>query len=593
MFKGIRWQLILNYMIVIAIIVILMGLLFTWFLNYFYMQTLRENLYIQARLAASAIEELAGRNAESAEIDQFCKELGRELNLRITVIDDHGLVLADSAQDPALMENHGDRPEVIEALRLNKGVAVRYSATLDEQMFYLAVPLNVSLVNNNAGGKALVRLALPLAAINEVIRNLVVYIFGGLLIASLIAMVAAILVSSKIIGPIHKISQASKAIAAGDFYPSVEVSGSDELASLALNIRDMGEALDQKMNQVLLEKNKLETVVSSMSSGIIFTDPQLKIELINPAAEKLFEVKKLQVIGYPIKNTVRYFALYENMKAVREDGEARMLEMALYYPRNLVLETYILPVPDQESQVSGILLLFHEVTHLRSVEKMRSDFVANVSHELRTPLTAIKGYTETILNEKLPHDQLLEFLQIIDRETSHLATLLDELLDLSRLENEKSFIKKEPLRLVSLIDEALNRVDDLAKEKGFHIEKIISAPSAMASGNFEWLCQALVNILENSIRHGNYGGQLWITLSTDENKALIEIKDDGPGIPRADLPYVFERFYRVDKARSRKSGGTGLGLSIVKHIMEAHGAPYSLDSCENSGTRFQFNLTLL
>ncbi len=592
MFKGIRRRMIAYYLVVIAVIVVLMGALFVWFLNYFYMQTLRENLYTQARLAAALIEEMADNGAYPEKFDILSKNLSSELGLRFTLVDNDGLVLADSSENPALMENHANRPEIIEALEKEKGEAVRYSVTLDEQMFYLAVPLRISFSGDNTDSPAVIRLALPLAAINQAIFNLMLYIIGALLLSSIAALAAAIIISSRITGPIQKISKASKAIANGDYYPDLAIEGNDELADLAVNISEMGQTMDRRIEQVLFEKNKLETVVSSMSSGIIFVDSDLKIELINPAAEALFEVSRNQVTGSPVQNIVRYYALYENLKIVNRDGKSRLMEMNLYYPRNVILETYILPVSGAENRISGILLLFHEVTLQRSLEKMRSDFVANVSHELRTPLTSIRGYAETIMNEKLSEQQLLEFLQIIDREAGRLSNLLDDLLDLSQIENEKSFVKKEIVSMASVIEEAIRRVEGSRKKKSFLIEQLKSDPTLRVMGNHEWLCQALVNILENSIRHGFSGGKVMIKTSLKDKNVVTEITDNGPGIPKADLPYLFERFYRVDKARSRKSGSTGLGLSIVKHIMEAHGAKYTLESRENLGTTFRFTLPL-
>jgi two-component system, OmpR family, phosphate regulon sensor histidine kinase PhoR len=592
LFKGIRKRIIVYYLLVIAVIVFLMGALFVWFLNYFYMQNLRENLYNQARLTAVLIEEMAGRDASPEEIDSLSKILGRELQIRITLVDEQGKVLADSAENPANMENHGSRPEIIEALEQDKGVSTRYSTTLDEQLFYLAIPLNYTFGPEDSNSRAVIRLALPLVAINSAISTLIFYILGALFLSSLVALATAVILSSRITGPIEKISNASREIAQGNFYPGLEVSGKDELAGLADSINEMGQALDKQIAQVVFEKNKFETVVSSMTSGIVFVDSDLKVELVNPAAEELFDVEKAKVIGSPVQNTVRYYALYENLKAVWLDGKARMLEMNLYYPRSAVLETYILPVVDADNKASGILLVFYEVTHLRSLEKMRSDFIANVSHELRTPLTTVRGYTETILSEDLSADQLMEFLEIIDRETKRLSGLLDELLDLSRIENEKDFVRKETIALSSLIYDAAERVKELAQQNNFRISYAGLDLNLKIMGNHEWLCQALVNILENSIKHGNPGGNILIKMQPEGENALVEISDNGPGIPESDLPYIFERFYRVDKSRSRKSGSTGLGLSIVKHIMEAHGAEYSIESIPDQGTTFRFSLPL-
>ena len=593
MLTGISRRLITYYLAVIAFIVILMGAFFLYFLNYFYMQTLNESMYNQARFAAALVGELLERNADADEIDQLSRHLGSELGLRITIIDAEGKVIADSDEDPALMENHSDRPEVITALENFRGTASRYSSTLDEDLFYMAVPLNQA---DHAGGddglRAVLRLALPLSSINRAISNLFLFILGALLISSLAALAAAYLLSGKITGPVRAITSAAKAIAGGNYNPPLKVGGDDELADLADNIKEMGAALQLKINQVTWEKNKIETVVSSMSSGIILTDQVLRIELINPAAEELFDLKRDSVIGKPFNLAIRYYALNENLKAVSQDGEARVMEVNLYYPRVAVLDTYIVPVYGSDRSIIGSLILFHETTVLRSLEKMRSDFVANVSHELRTPLTTVRGYTETILHEELSREQILDFLKVIDRETKRLSSLLDDLLDLAQIENEKGFVKKEPIDMQVLIREAVKRIEGARSALSVTINFDMPDHGIYVSGKPAWLRQALVNVLENSIKHGYEKGQIDISLAAAGSNAEIVIKDNGPGIPEEDLPYVFERFYRVDKARSRKSGSTGLGLSIVKHILEAHDASYKLQSKTGEGTAFILSLPL-
>ncbi len=593
MLTGISRRLITYYLAVIAFIVILMGAFFLYFLNYFYMQTLNESMYNQARFAAALVGELLERNADADEIDQLSRHLGSELGLRITIIDAEGKVIADSDEDPALMENHSDRPEVITALENFRGTASRYSSTLDEDLFYMAVPLNqADHAGGDDGSRAVLRLPLPLSSINRAISNLFLFILGALLISSLAALAAAYLLSGKITGPVRAITSAAKAIAGGNYNPPLKVGGDDELADLADNIKEMGAALQLKINQVTWEKNKIETVVSSMSSGIILTDQVLRIELINPAAEELFDLKRDSVIGKPFNLAIRYYALNENLKAASQDGEARVMEVNLYYPRVAVLDTYIVPVYGSDRSIIGSLILFHETTVLRSLEKMRSDFVANVSHELRTPLTTVRGYTETILHEELSREQILDFLKVIDRETKRLSSLLDDLLDLAQIENEKGFVKKEPIDIPVLIREAVKRIEDARSALSVTINFDMPDHGIYVSGKPEWLRQALVNVLENSIKHGYEKGQIDISLAAAGSNAEIVIKDNGPGIPEEDLPYVFERFYRVDKARSRKSGSTGLGLSIVKHILEAHDASYKLQSKTGEGTTFILSLPL-
>ncbi len=596
MLKGIQSRLIIYYLIVIAVVVVTMGAFFVWFFNYVYRQTLQGNLYSQARLASVLIAEMVERGAQQPEIDALSKDLGDELGLRLTLIDYSGTVIADSVQDPQLMDNHLDRPEVIDAIKLGRGIDSRYSTFANEEMYYLAVPLKgeqaeTDLHSTTAG--IIIRLALPRSSIDQALPDLMPIILGFLLLSSLLAFVASLIFAQRITGPIRQIKNATQAIAAGNYTPVIKVNSSDELNDLADMIANMGIKLKGKIEQVLGEKNKLEIVISSTNSGIILADSELHIELINPAAEKLFDIRKNEVVGQPVQKIIRNYTLYENLRAVKHENRSKVIEIYAYYPRSAVLETHLLPITGSDDDLVGVLLLFYEVTHVRSLEKMRSDFVANVSHELRTPITTIRGYTETILHEKLQDEHLRSFLRIIGRETIRLSDLLNDLLDLAQIENEKGFVKKETVDLKIMIHEALNRVDLLREQREAQIEYLLADEYLAVVGNYDWLSQALINILENSIRHGRRGGNIKISLINNQSNAVIEVRDDGPGIPEEDLPYIFERFYRVDKARTRKSGGTGLGLSIVKHVMEAHDAQYKIDSKEGGGVIFSFSLPLI
>ncbi|MDW7738570.1 MAG: ATP-binding protein [Bacillota bacterium] len=594
MFSSIRWRLIFYYILVISLIVLIMGLSFIWFLNNFYMKNLHENLYTQLKLVEALVAEMSDRGASSQDIDNLCKQLGHELGLRITLVNRDGTVLADSAEIPAFMDNHAQRPEIIEAYAVGEGSSIRYSTTIGEEMYYLAVPVEIpSLMEFTEDGTLTIRISLPLVMINDTTSRLKYIILAALLGSSIIALVASVILSHRLTGQIREISKAARAISAGNFAPALEIGGNDELTALGRSIKEMGGALNKKIDQVTWEKNKLDTVVSSINSGIIMVDQEQKIELINPAAEKLFDVNKDAVTGKPIQQTVRYYALTEKLKTVYGEGKSQYFELNLYYPRTVLVEAYLLPLTTDGKGVSGGLFIFHEVTEKRTMEKMRSDFVANVSHELRTPLTTIRGYTETIMTEKLSNEELIDFLRIIDKETNRLTNLIDSLLDLAQIENEKELFMKEKIDLEALLLEAKKRIQDLQSQREVSIDLDISESHLVVSGNFEWLCQAVINILENSIRHGKERGRITIKIFRESDQAVVEISDDGPGIPKEDLPYIFERFYRVDKARSRKSGGTGLGLSIVKHIMEAHKAYYSLNSTEGLGTFFRFSLPII
>lgn len=592
MFSGIRWRLVSYYLLVLAVVVLVMGAFFLWFLNYFYLDMLRAHLTSQAGFAVTLVKEAIRRGDSEIELNALCRELGDELGIRLTLIEPDGRVIGDSAEDPAQMDNHRDRPEIEAALEKGQGSASRFSATLGEDMLYVAVSFAaVPDPDQEARIQAsFLRLAMPLSQINSAVFKLRLFILGALIVSTGAALFVGIALSEKITRPLKIMARAAHAIAGGNFEPDLIVAGRDEMADLACTIREMGRSLQVKVEQILLEKNKLDAAISSMDSGVILVDRHLNIELLNPAAERIFQIYRREIIGTPVQTALRNYVLYDKLQSVCRDGSPGVFELKLYYPDLIILQTSLVPVIGVNDEVVGVLALFHDITRIRSLEKMRSDFVANVSHELRTPLTAVRGYAETILHEEMDRDQLREFLQIIEREAQRLARLVDSLLDLSRIEDKKSLIAKKPVDLVNLVQEALQALKDARLQKEVSLETHFSTETVLVSGNYDWLRQAVVNILDNSIKYGFQGGSIRVRLTLDEGNATLEIEDDGPGIPAEDLPYIFERFYRVDKARSRQGGGTGLGLAIVKHILEAHDASYGIRSDSGRGAVFYFTL---
>lgn len=593
MVSGIRWRLISYYLAVIFLALLLTGISFISFLNHFYRSNLEDELVKQALLAAALVEESSTHGFNAEELDLLCKYLEDKVGVRLTIVNKEGTVIGDSAENPALMDNHRYRPEIDESFKYGQGSSTRYSETLEQDMLYVAVP--VRLGSSEPGSEGAVRLSMSLKEVDMALLRLRLFILGALIIATLAALLLGMKLSSKIINPLKKISSAAGSIAEGNFEPPLNVTGRDELADLSLIVKEMGRSLKSKVEQVTLEKNKLNAVISSINSGIVLVDRSLRIEMINPAAEEIFDVTRQEAVGLPVQVALRYYALLDNIKEVYREGNSRDFEIYLYHPRAMTLQTFLIPVSrDRKSEDTvGVLAVFHDITSLRSVEKMRSEFVANVSHELRTPLTKIKGYAETILSREITPDQLADFLQIIDVEAGRLSILIDSLLDLSRIEGQKEIIKKEKINLNALIDETVNELVEMSRPNNAVLNTDFPHSPVWVKANPDWLKQALFNIIENSIKYGHSGVRVVIAVESCSKYAVVSIADNGPGIPAADLPHIYERFYRVDKARSRKQKGTGLGLSIVKHILEAHSASYKMESTEERGTVFRFSLPLL
>ncbi len=591
-------------------VVITMGGVFIWFLHYYYMESLQSSMLIQSRIMAELALKIISEDNYETKIQSLCDRLGNELGVRFTIINHDGVVLGDSGEDPRNMDNHLDRPEVKEALTSEEGYSARYSDTYGEDLFYVAVPIGdepgysrggegerEGVGNGNIRG--VVRLALPLTGIKQAIFRLQGFVVAALIISGLSAVTLGVLLSNKIINPIRNIRMLAGNIAAGRFdsLPEKEDMGKDEIADLNRTLMRTGRALEEQMNRLMIEKNRLETVLYSMSAGIILVNHKLNIEIINPGAEELLGVKRDKATGEPLLSILRFNLLYENINAVINDGHSRNFEMSIFFPEIRIVQASLIPVTGEYGHLESILALFHDITFLRSMEKMRSEFAANVSHELRTPLTTISGYTETILTRKgLGREHLDEFLEIIARETRRLSVLVDSLLDLSRIEEQKGIVKKQVINFKNIIRQVVREMNETARRKRVSLEIDMPDDDVYIQGNPEWLRQVVFNILENAINYNHQNGTVWVRVllnpGSGTGRMTFEVEDNGPGIPRLDLPRVFERFYRVDKARSKKLGGTGLGLSIVKHILDAHGAEYSLHSEENKGTVFRFTLPL-
>ena len=596
---NIRWRLTTYYLIVVAVVVVVIGAFFMWFFEYFYMENLRETLLNKSRIASELVRELIEREASTAEIDAVCKKMGDELGTRFTVVDFSGDVLGDSMEDPLSMDNHAGRAEIQEALQNQVGSSIRFSSTVDKDMFYVALPVyphsygTLSEDKRDAAPLAVLRVALPLNEIKNAILRIQFFTLLALLISGVMAILVGTLLSRKITGPLATITSAAQNIASGDFEPVLEVKGDDELASLAGTVKEMGYTLRDKFHETVIEKNKIEAVINSINSGIVMFGSDLIIDIMNPAAGKMFDILPGAADGGSAKSFFRYHELLDGLEKVIQSGEQISFELNVFYPENIILQVSLIPLKNESGKVSGVLAVFHDITALRSMEKMRSEFVANVSHELRTPLTAIRGYAETLLSmDNTESDKREQFLGIIARETVHISSIVDSLMELSVIEEKKGIIKKQLLDIKKVLAESLRYVSGKAAARSISINENYHLEKCIISGNPDWLRQAIVNILDNAIKYGKEGGEVSVNIKLQNDEVVVSVEDDGAGIPAKDIPHIFERFYRVDKARTRKLEGAGLGLSIVKHILDAHQARYEIKSTEGIGTLFRFAIPL-
>lgn len=583
---GIRTRLMLTYILLIFISMSILGLALLWPLKDYYVKNSEKDLVEQARLISSIIEPyLIEKNYPP--IASITRDLGERVNTRITIIRKDGKVLGDSNYNFNKMENHAGRPEIKKALEGSKGVATRYSTTLDIDTMYVALPLEYQ-------GEviAIIRVSLPLIEINKTLFNLEMIILTGIILASSIAVLLSIKLSRTITEPIKSINNTAKKIAQGDLEQKIFTRSKDELGQLSHAINDMTLALKKQIQEVTAGKKRIEAILNHMVSGVLVISNRGIIQSINPEAIRMFGTSIKKAINKPYQSVIRNFGLQEMIEKVINTGEVESYEFSTIYPENLTLKAYIAPV-NHEGENKQIVIVFHDITMLRQLEKMKTDFVANASHELRTPVAAIKGFAETLLDGALENETLSKrFIAIIDKEADRLIRLINDLLDLSRIEAKGAQLSAEPIDIGKLLHSSVVNLSNEAAEKEVKLEINVANDLPPVRANKDMITQAFVNLIDNAIKYTNSGGKVEVGAVVDEGYLKIKFKDSGIGIPKEDVPRIFERFYRVDKARSKEVGGTGLGLSIVKHIMELHKGYVHVQSELGKGTTFWLALPI-
>ena len=511
------------------------------------------------------------------DLDFFADEIGKALGVRVTIIDISGKVVADSKvsrENLKYLENHSNRPEILSALKKNIGISKRYSTTLKQEMLYVALPL---IKKEKLLGT--VRLALPLVDVERIIFQAKRIALISLGLGLLMAIIISFLLSYSFARPIKKITETATAMVKGDFKKRIGIYPKNEIGILAYTIDDLARTVEQYISQLNQEKGYLETILKSIYEGIVVTDKNGEIVLFNDAFKLLFP--KVE-IGKSSIEILRDETLVKGIEEVIKGKERLSIELVLSYPKERVFEVHLCGIKHNTKTI-GSIAVFYDITHLKRLERMRKDFVANVSHELRTPLTSIKGYAETLLYEE-DIEKIKEFASIILKHTDFLIKLTHDLIELSTIESEGFRLKKEHVSLKELIEETVETFKDKVKRKDIRIELKIKDTQTIWA-NEERARQVFNNLIDNALKYTEKG-KIEISAEEQGRFMIIKVSDTGIGIPKKDLTRIFERFYRVNKERSRASGSTGLGLSIVKHIVEAHGGEVWVESELGKGSTF-------
>jgi len=578
--RSFQWRIAIPLIILIVVSMGMLGIYLTNSVRNSQLNNLRFQLEQEAKITAEAtLPSLLGQGDSP---DVLAKKLGREIDTRITIIASDGTVLGDSDENLSTMENHATRPEVKDALSSGLGESTRYSTTLNEQMMYVAVPIA-------SQGKVLgiARVALPLTDVENSVSRVTRIIILATVIITILAILAAWLIARTTTRPVRQLTKASKRIAAGQFGQKITVSTKDEIGQLAQAFNEMSSNLKTTIDAISTEKTKLANVLENMADGVIMTDVEGNIMLSNPAAGKLFGFKEPDAVNKPLIEMVHDHEVDEILKQCLKTGKQQSTQFESGIARRF-LRAIAVPLYNQ-GRSSGTLVLLQDLTELRNLQTMRRDMVGNISHELRTPIASIKAMVETLQNAAIDDKEASrDFLSRIEGEADRLTQMVAELTQLSRIETGRAELRMESVNLNTLIDDVLVEISPLVEKQQIALLKELANDLPSVQADKDRIRQTIINLVHNAIKFNKPAGRVTVSTGYDSKSITVNVADTGIGISKEDLPHIFERFYKADKART--GGGSGLGLAIAKHTVQAHGGDIRAQSEEGKGSIFSFTL---
>ena len=576
-------KLISSYILIILFISGISGFFSIHMYDGFYKNEFKNHLLKESGILSDIL--IGNKNSLNNEyFEYFVRQYGDKLDSRITIIDKNGNVLADSQKDKSIMENHMDRAEVKKALAGEKNVQTRYSKSIGAEYIYSAEAVDIN------GEKIVLRLSVPLISLHNMQRQIVSYIVSGIIISAGVVLLYAYILSDRITKPIDELTLLAKEISKGNYSKRIVIkNGNDQISELTNSFNYMSERLTETVDALENENIKLDSILNSLMNGVIAIDKNNNILMINSVFRDFFKLPK-DIIGKNFYSVVRNENLYSIVDEAHKNHNYIYDEVSFsaVMEETKILRLYSAPISKKgfEDENMGTIIVFQDVTQIRKLEQMRSDFVSNVTHELKTPLTSIMGFTDTLKAGAIDdRETALKFIDIIDIEAKRLFRLIQDILSLSEIETRKEDINLEYVNLKDIVSGVCKVLEPQAKRKNIQLIEDIPNNLPKFKCNVDRISQMFINLIENGIKYTEEGS---VTISCKKTRKYIEInvKDTGIGIPEECQERIFERFYRVDKGRSRKAGGTGLGLSIVKHIVFLYNGKLWLESKVGKGSKF-------
>ncbi|AKI50429.1 HAMP domain-containing histidine kinase [Listeria monocytogenes] len=578
----------LSFFILFFVVMVIVGIFSGELMKSTYLNMKENQLEDDAKILLQTTNmENLDLDKDAATIQKSLDPLGEDIDARITVIDSKGDVVADTKKDPEKLDNHMNRPEVTDILKKGEsvGISIRESDSLGYSMLYVAVP-----VKHQSKTDGVLRISISLESVDAAVAKLwgnLALIFG---IALVIIAAISVFIARKITRPVREIIEVSTDLANHKYDSRIHGKISGELQDLSISVNTLAESLETQMFEIKQNEQRLNAIVQNLVSGVMLINVDKQVIMTNRTMYQI--LGETEITGKPFYEVIKSFALSQLIEGTFETKTIQQKEIILYFPREMILDASVSPILGENGEITGIILLLHDITQIRHLENVRSEFVTNVSHELKTPVTALKGFAETLLDGAMYDEMLLKkFLTIIKEESDRLHRLIMDILALSRIEQNPVPENVELVEVDEVIEQSARTIFEMATEKNIQVtipEK--TSESVMIETDRDKLQQILINLLSNAINYTPVDGKVEVKLIEQEAEVIIEVTDNGIGIPAKDIDRVFERFYRVDKARSRHSGGTGLGLSIVKHLVENCGGRIEVESQEEVGSTFRVTL---
>lgn len=518
------------------------------------------------------------------QLQRVAADVGGAAGMRITILHRDGAVLADTDENPARMENHLYRTEIQQAAERGLGKVVRSSATLHRRMLYLALR-----VDERGQPAAYLRVALPLASIDAQVDALHRYLWVSASIVGALALALTYLIAARIMRPLSRLTDAAEAVAGGNYEQKIPSGGNDEVGTLARAVDHMRGALTRQLAELLENSQRLETVLSSMLEGVLAVSAEQRVLLANEASRTLLDIETREVVGRPLLEVTRNRPVREAVAEALRRHEPYQFEFEDSGPNRRYLAGRASRLPGEPCP--GVVVVLHDVTEVRRLESVRREFVANVSHELKTPLTSIKACAEMLrLGPIQDAEHNVQFVARIEEQADRLHQLIQDLLQLARVESGRRAFDIRDVSLGDMVERCVAVYRERARAQ--RLDFVVEPPRAavVVRADDSGLETILDNLICNAIQYTPPGGRVTVRYRDEGNTAVFEVEDTGVGISREDQQRIFDRFYRVDRARSREVGGTGLGLAIVKHLAQAFGGQVSVTSEAGKGSLFRVRL---